>query len=96
MRWDKSNSEPVAFTSGDREWGLIESAEDTWALHLIRAGREIKVVKIFFGSNDVPFDLANKEIEKYKMLRRSAKWEERDIGKTEPGREGLKGGCLIR
>lgn len=95
MMWEKSNNEPVAYTSHDRQWGMVYG-EGGWVLHFLERGRSRRVVSSFGGSVDnPPFDDVNKEVSKIIARRGAMVWSEAMIGNRKPGDEGFNGGKQI-
>lgn len=90
--WEKSNSDPPAYTSEDRKWGLVRM-DSGWILHFLSSGRSIREV-YSFDSEDPPLDRASDKVNEINNKRKGASWKEVSI-RGRPGEEGPLGGRPI-
>jgi len=94
-KWKNTNDDPEAYAL-DRRWGLVLD-DGVWRLFLILNPKQMKEVanRPAIEDEPPPYLWARNELADIEERRRSAEWDERDIGKRKPGEEGFHGGRPI-
>lgn len=92
-KWDQTSYDPEAYALGT-SWGLLRRSETKWSLFLILNAAQMREMATT-ESEGIPYLWAREQVDDWDEKRKSAKWEERIIGKRKPGEEGDKGGRLI-
>ena len=93
-RWTKTNDDPEAYAS-ESKWGLARM-KDKWLLFAILSHVAMKQIDECSAKEETPPYLwARKNISKWEEKRKTARWDERTIGKRKPGEEGVNGGRSI-
>ena len=94
-RWTKVSDDPESYSLG-RTAGLSRDG-DEWRLFLIAGPRHMReIARHPVQGDDPPFLWARREHDVVQERRRTARWEEKTIGKRKPGEEGVNGGRLIK
>ena len=93
-KWLNTSDDPEAYALGV-SWGLVRVGDD-WRLFMILSDQAMREVATCAAKGDEPPLLwARSKISDWEEKRKSAKWDERTIGKRKPGEEGVHGGRPI-